>query len=303
MDFYLNYSSSIPYVIVFLASFFDYFFFFYLATMPAKKESRILIVLYLVINLTSLGMGQRGSAVLAIMFVISYYFLRNRINTGEKKWITRKGMILITMFCPIMLCFLFLFAYIRNDQDVDKVAITNLVGGFFYQQGVSVNVIGYAKEFEYDLPKGKCYSVGKIIDFINHNAISQIFFGTDPVKPQTVEHALEDHTLHAALTYMGSPNLYFSGGGYGGSFIADLWVDWGVMGIIVGSVILGICLAKIQVWCSSSFWKAAIGLMMYSNIIYAPRSNYIDFLYVFISFTALISFIVIYLIKNQKSYI
>lgn len=64
---------------------------------------------------------------------------------------------------------------------------------------------------------------------MNHNIISQKLFGTGPVKPQTVEHAMKDHTLHATLTYMGSPNLYLAGGGYGGSFIADLWADMGFL--------------------------------------------------------------------------
>ena len=39
---------------------------------------------------------------------------------------------------------------------------------------------------------------------------------------------------------------------------------------------------------------------MYSNIIYAPRSNYIDFIYyVFVSFTAIIVFAFIYCVKNN----
>lgn len=99
---------------------------------------------------------------------------------------------------------------------------------------------------------------------------------------------------------MGSPNLYLAGGGYGGSFIADLWADMGFFGIILGGLIYGICLAIIIKWCSLSFWKASVGLMMYSNIIYAPRSNYIDFIYyVFVSFTAIIVFAFIYCVKNN----
>lgn len=154
--------------------------------------------------------------------------------------------------------------------------------------------------FDEKQPKGKVYSIGKIIDFMSHNIISQKLFGTGPVKPQTVEHAMKDHTLHATLTYMGSPNLYLAGGGYGGSFIADLWADMGFFGIILGGLIYGICLAIIIKWCSLSFWKASVGLMMYSNIIYAPRSNYIDFIYyVFVSFTAIIVFAFIYFVKNN----
>ena len=161
-----------------------------------------------------------------------------------------------------------MISYVRAEKDVDIDDSANLAIGFFYQQGVSVNVLGYAKEFENILPEGKIYSAGKVVDFFNHNTISQLFFNTEPVKPQTTEHALNDHTLHATLTYLGSPSLYFSGGGYGGCYIADLWVDFGLFGVIVGSLIYGICLANIRKWCRKSFWGAAVGLMMYLSLIH-----------------------------------
>lgn len=299
LDFYLNYTNSIPYVIVFLATFFDYFFIFYMATMPSKKQCMPIIAIYLFINIASMGMGQRGGAVLAVMFIITYFFIRNKINPGKKTWITRKGILTITMSVPIVISLLFLMAYVRADKDTDSFDKQNLMLNFFYQQGVTVNVIGFVKDYEDDLPEGKFYSVGKVIEFLNHNIISQVLFGTKGIKPQTTEHALEDHTLHATLTYFESPNLYFSGGGYGGCYIADLWADWGLIGIIIGNIIYGICLAKIRDWCSKSFWMASVGLLMYSCIIFAPRSNYIDYVYIFIPFTALISFVIIYLVKNS----
>ena len=299
LDFYLNYKSSIPYIFVFLGTFFDYFVMFFLATMPSKKEARWIIIIYLLVNITSIGMGQRGGAVLSIIFVISYFFIRNRINPGRKPWIGKRGIVTLVLLIPVLISFLFLVSFIRSDREYDGNGSTNLIVNFFYQQGVSVNVLGYAKKFDNILPDGKLYSAGKIIDFVNHNAISQVLFDTDPVKPQTVEHAMDDHTLHATLTYLGSPNLYFSGGGYGGCYIADLWVDFGFIGIVVGSLIFGVCLANIRKWCSQSFWKASVGLLMYTNIIFAPRSNFIDFIYVFIPITAIIVFTIVFFIKNK----
>lgn len=299
MDFYLNYKPSVPYLIIFLASFFEYFVIFYLATMPTKKEAQWVIFLYLLVNIASMGMGQRGGAVIAIVFIITYYFLRNKIDPGTKPWISRKGIISIIILFPVFVSFLFLVAFIRTEKEIETQGTTNLVVSFFYQQGVSINVLGYTKQFEDILPEGKLYSAGKIVDFINHNAISQILFDKDPVKPQTTEHALEDHTLHATLTYYGSPSLYFSGGGYGGCYIADLYADFGYMGIILGSIILGICLANIKKWCTRSFWLASVGFLMYTRIIVAPRANFIDFIYVFIPFTAIISYAVIFCVKNN----
>ena len=299
MDFYLNYKANVPYLIIFMASFFEYFVIFYLATMPTKKESQWIISLYLFVNILSMGMGQRGGAVVSIIFIITYYFLRNKIDPGAKPWISRKGIISIIILFPVFVSFLFLVAFIRTEKEIETQGTTNLVVSFFYQQGVSINVLGYTKQFEDILPEGKLYSAGKIVDFINHNAISQILFDKDPVKPQTTEHALEDHTLHATLTYYGSPSLYFSGGGYGGCYIADLYADFGYIGIIIGSFILGICLANIKRWCTRSFWLTSAGLLMYTRIIMAPRANFIDFIYVFVPFTAIISYAIIFCVKNN----
>ena len=299
--YYLDYEPSIPYVFVFLAAFFDSFVIFYLATMPPKREIKWIITIYLLVNIASIGMGQRGGAVLSIIFVISYFFLRNSINTGEKKWIGRKGIIAIILSVPVLVSSLFLISFIRSEKDFDVNDSTNLITSFFYQQGVSVNVLGYAKMFDEILPEGKLYSAGKIIDFLNHNAISQLLFDAEPVKPQTYEHAVKDHTLHATLTYYGSPSLYFSGGGYGGCYIADLWVDFGIIGVIVGSMIYGLCLGGIRRWCAQSFWKSTVALMMYTNIIFAPRANFIDFIYVFVPFTSIIAFSIIFTVKNKPS--
>ena len=52
--------------------------------MPSKKDSKYVIILYLVVNLLSLSSGQRGGAVLAIIFLVTYFFIRNRVNPGEK---------------------------------------------------------------------------------------------------------------------------------------------------------------------------------------------------------------------------
>lgn len=93
MDFYLNYKSLIPYVIVFLATFLNILLCFF-GYNAIKKESKWIIIIYLLVSVTSIGMGQRGSAVLAIIFVVSYYFIRNGINPGEKPWIGKKEYLL-----------------------------------------------------------------------------------------------------------------------------------------------------------------------------------------------------------------
>lgn len=47
---------------------------------------------------------------------------------------------------------------------------------FFYAQGVSANLIGYAQTLAPQLPEGKLYTIGRLNDFINNNSITQALF-------------------------------------------------------------------------------------------------------------------------------
>ena len=119
-----------------------------------------------------MGIGQRGSFVLNFLFVITYLFLRNKIRPGNKPWIGRKGIISLLISMPLLVSFLYIFAYIRTDSNV--IDSKNLILSFIYQQGVSVEVIGYTYEYEDYFPKGKVYSIGDIINYFNHNKIALV---------------------------------------------------------------------------------------------------------------------------------
>lgn len=107
-----------------------------MATMPSKKDSKYVIILYLVVNLLSLSSGQRGGAVLAVIFLVTYFFIRNRVNPGEKPWITKRGIIILSALIPIFVSILFMIAFIRSDKDVDYKDSSNLVVSFFISRAL-----------------------------------------------------------------------------------------------------------------------------------------------------------------------
>ena len=267
--------------------------------MPSKKECRPIIFLYLFNGISYMGIGQRGSFVLNFLFVITYLFLRNKIRPGNKPWIGRKGIISLLISMPLLVSFLYIFAYIRTDSNV--IDSKNLILSFIYQQGVSVEVIGYTYEYEDYFPKGKVYSIGDIINYFNHNKIAQVFGDKEPVKPQSIEHALDDHSLDAALTYFVKPHLYLRGGGLGSSYIAEAWKDFGYIGIIIFSYIYGLILALIPQWCRKGFWWTAIGFIMYNNIIFAPRARAIKFIFEFFSLAVILMLLGLYLYSRYKT--
>lgn len=297
--FYIDFESTLPYVVILLGSLFDYCIYLFLATMPSKKEARPIIIIYLINGISYMGVGQRGGFVLSFLFIITYLFLRNKIMPGDSLWIGKKGIISLLVTMPLLVFFLYIFAYIRTDGEV--VDSKNVMMSFLYQQGVSVEVIGYAYDYEDYFPEGKIYSIGDILNYFNHNKIAQVFGDKEPVKPQSVEHALEDHSLDAALTYFVKPDLYLRGGGLGSSYVAEAWKDLGYMGIMIFSYIYGLVLASIPRWCRKGFWWAAMGFIMYNNIIFAPRARAIKFVFEFFSLAVILLFLSLYLYSKYKS--
>jgi len=296
--YYTSFETRLPYFVFLLGELFEYSVYLYLATMPVKKEAMPILILYLVNGVSYMGIGQRGGFVLSLLFVITYFFLRNKIEPGESKWIGKRGIIISLLSLPVLASFLYLFAYMRTDRDIGYS--NNLFLGFLYQQGVSVEVIGYGYEYENSLPEGRLYSIGDIVNYVNHNKIAQVFFGKRPIDPQSVEHAMDDHSFDAALTYIVKPHFYLAGGGLGSSYIAEAWEDMGYIGIILFSCMYGCLLALIFRWCHTSYWWTVIGFIMYNNIIYAPRARAIKFIFDFFSVAVLLLLLFVFIYSVCK---
>lgn len=297
-EYYLNYESRLPYIITLIAYSYEFLFFFFLATLPSKSEAKWPILIYILIGVCSLGSGQRGRFVLSVLLVVTYLFLRNYINNDGEKWITRRHIMIMAAMLPIFLGFLFAMSYMRTDRDVETSF--NFILAFLYQQGVSVEVIGYGFDYESFFPPSRLYLFGDIVDYFRHNFIAKLFFGAKSVEPQSIDHALNDYAFDATLTYYVKSNDYLNGVGLGSSYIAEAWHDLGYFGIGFVSYIYGYILAKVPLWCKTSVWKAAAALLMYINIIYAPRSRADKFIYVFISFVVVAIYGYLYFTSRSK---
>ncbi|MBQ2884854.1 MAG: O-antigen polysaccharide polymerase Wzy family protein [Alphaproteobacteria bacterium] len=295
---YLDYNSKLPYIVTLVAHCFEYAVMLFLATLPTKKESIIPILLYLILGISSIGTGQRSDFVLTILMIITYLFLRNTLDNNESKWIGRKGLWIIGISLPLLVLLLFLIAFLRMDVDVETSS--NFLLTFMYQQGVSVDVIGYGYDYYEQFPPNRLYLLGDIIDYYRHNFIAQFLFDAKPVEPQSVERALNDFSYDATLTYLVKPHLYLRGGGLGSCYIAEAWHDLGYIGVAFVNYVFGFILGRIPYWCRQNVWISSVALLMFINIVYAPRSRTIKFVYVFFSLVVILFYIFVYIYSKRK---
>lgn len=293
--------SNLPTIVIILSALFEYMVYLFLATLPSKRESRIVIILYLFFAFSNILGGDRGEFVLPVFVVIFYFFLRNRLYTGDSNWIGRKGILSLVMAAPLAMILLFSIAYLRDSKDLDHDSAGLLVGGFLYQQGASLNVVASAYENEKLLPQGKLYSMGPLIDYLKNNHFSRILFGTKPYEIGSHDLATKGNSLDSAITYLEAPEFYASGGGMGSCFIAEAFHDFGYIGVILYSLLYGLVLASIPKWNSRNVWLSVIAFVFLKYIMYAPRARATAF----IASAASVSFwpiaLVIYIISLQYS--
>lgn len=293
-SYYLDFKSGLPGIVGKLSNLYKPMLYLYLATMPCKKEARWLIYSFVLMAGFSLLTGGRSAFMLDCILVAVYYFLRNYL-TPETPWISKKGMIAIIAALPILLIAMFMMASLRSNEESDSASLTDLFFNFFFQQGISVQVIGLTHIYQDILNDGRLFSLGVITDNFNDNFIFRLMGMGVRYAPQSEDMALYGHSLANTLTYYHEPEAFLIGYGLGTCYIAEIWHDFGYLGLVLWNILYGFILAKSYQWAQRNIWMFALSLIMIMHIIYAPRGCACTFLSEsLLSPTLLIVFIFIY---------
>ncbi|WP_022890745.1 O-antigen polysaccharide polymerase Wzy family protein [Agromyces italicus] len=267
----LNYQSPLPLPIAVLASVLDVAFFGYLATMPSRRHVGIASAAYLGALATSLLTWQRADFMLGALTVLVYVFFRNATETTGRRWITGRGVaVALVAFLP-MVALLGLVNQLRGRTTGSTFPGFGIVD-FFFDQGVSVNVIGYVKEFESLIPQGRYYSFGSPIE-LWMSRVAPLFGSGQEFVGQSAERAADGHQLAHTISYIVMPQVYLTGSGYGSSFVAELIVDFGFAGLAIGALILGAILMVIPRWMQRGWFARLLSLLLVQQLLFAPRAS------------------------------
>ncbi|MBI6027019.1 O-antigen polysaccharide polymerase Wzy [Clostridium perfringens] len=274
-ELYSSYSSSYPIFVVKLAQMNAILLFIYLATKPTKRKCYVPISLYTISGVISLFVGQRNNFVLNIMIILIYFCFRN-LDSNNKKWLGKKHALILIISLPLILGTLNMVANFRVDSKVED-RNNKIISKFLYDQGVSVNLIGYAQVFDNQLSSKKVYTFGRLISFFNDNVITKIIFNTKTYDAQSVESALYGNSFADSISYIISPNRYINGWGYGSCYVAELIKDFGFSGVMVGNFIIGIILFYMRSFFESGIFRGAFALAMIRLLLYMPRDTTLSF--------------------------
>lgn len=276
-DYYTDYSeylhgNNILYLISKIELIMPVAWIVYLATGPNKKEIKLPLILYIIYLVISLGTGQRSTAMLGLVFISMYFIYRN----GEKKekWIN-KNMIIIFLLCiPAVLIFASYYNILREGGSFADASISESFINFFYDQGVTSNVLKRAYIYKDLIPNNNIYA----FEFL-HSGIFARLLGIPIYHGNTIEHALYGGSFTHSLGYVIMGESYLLGRGSGSCYIAELYQDLGYLGIILGNIVYAYLLSRIARPAKKyRILYNSVCFTLVIHLLWAPRGSFSAFI-------------------------
>ncbi|WP_341873404.1 O-antigen polysaccharide polymerase Wzy family protein [Enterococcus gallinarum] len=293
---FTTFHSSLPSIIQTFGNMYDVFLFSFLATFPKKKEVILPSFLYVLEGAIAASSGRRSVLILNIL-ILAVYFLSREDNESETEvWFGMKEKFFSIVSVPILIILMTFIGRIRsNFNSINSIkASQNSFFEFFYSQGISANLIGYTDIYRNDLPKGRLWTFGPFMEFIE-NSIVRPLQGLPPLSGQSLARAQNGFLFSQALPYLIMPTAYLQGYGYGSSFVAENYADLGLFGVFLGSLVYGgILLFLSKSLKRGNFVLIVISLSMARSILFAPRAAYFSFIVSTFSPSKIVAIILVY---------
>lgn len=281
---YTGLAPSVPFVFSLLSTIFPYVVFAYLATMPGKKASLIVMSAYILTGVPVFLLGNRTSLISKIVFCTVYFFIRNKLRVNTGRWITPA----IKMAFIIMVAASVLFLGVMNYSRADKVASleTSMPIGvdFFYRQGTTFDTLCQGLEHQdrlESLPQAVSYTFGDLIDYVKHNRLSRYLFGADDIGTKnSIKIVEESNSLAHRLSYVCLGEAYYlEGHGRGSVYLLENYLDFGYPGVIWFNFLLGMLMSgTVAMMKRGRFLLNLILLTVLSKVFLIARSSSSSFL-------------------------
>ena len=272
-EYYVSYESSFPYAFGTIASMMPYALCVFLASMPKKRYAYAYLIMYVASTLPNLLIGIRNDIVLALIFSFLYFYVRDYFD-GTKYWVGKFERMACVIMIPIALVFLGAYNYIRDSAEYQSNAFS-LITDLFYKQGVSFDVLclGYAAIPILPNVVAKNYTFGAIIDYLRTNIVSRTLFDIEPFPSGNSEmRAIYGNEFAHSMSYVVRDD-YLEGHGFGSSFILETYADFGFVGMIVFSVLIGmLTIYMLHLMKKSRMWRIVI-LLVLTQFFFMPRSS------------------------------
>lgn len=264
-DRYLGLSVRVPFFITIPAGMAVFFVIGYLATIPKKWCSVLVLGLYLLSGVPGILSGGRNAFMMKALFCFLYFVFRESYEKN-KKWIGKKEIVAIIVMIPITVLALGVMNYTRAGVGMDMTSPFEIAEDFLYKQGTSFDTLCQTVEYRGELRNDNYvnYTFGELYDFIFYNGISNRLLGTiDFGEGNNIYSGTLSNNLAHRISYIVLGNSYLTGHGRGTTYFSEVYLDFGYLGVVLFNLFLGFFISKFSEW----FRKGAVQRILLMNCI------------------------------------
>ncbi len=271
----------------------------YLVARPQLKPALLVCALYVGVGVISLQTLSRAQFTLNVIMVLLYLYMR-QVHFSERIF-TRRRTITLLALLPIVVSAMNWLATLRGRTEHVSGGLIEPIRDFIYSQGVSIKVILATQAQNPDFGEGKTFSLGPLTESLLN--LQSLATGTSPFSGQTAARAYEGHQLSHSISYAIAPYDYLRGVGYGSSFVAELLSDFGLVGVLVGSLIYGLLLSRASSVFARPLLAAVLTLLLLRNAMFVPRASFVFPISELVSPASLLAFVLmgLALLANRSS--
>lgn len=252
-------------------------FYGYLATFPNMRKLRTPLIFFMLYSILTLMTGTRGEIVLNTLFILWYFMKRDEFILNDNVVITKKRSVVLAILIILSFSLLFEYGYSRMGSSSTTASLSEKIFMFIKTQGgtgklVALGIQNKNEMLQYSSPFMLLFY--PIRNFLINNSLVRIFTGGS--LGQNISTLYHTGSFGDILTYVTNPTAYLNGAGLGTSYVTEIVLSFGTVGILAFSVILGKIFFRIDhiqlnQWTCNIFWINAFVILTY-----LPRNAALD---------------------------
>ncbi|MDO5093446.1 MAG: O-antigen polysaccharide polymerase Wzy family protein [Propionibacteriaceae bacterium] len=241
-------------------------FLVFLATLPPRRAVVLPVALLAIIQGLYLMTGVRREFTVFIIVLACYLVARHRLDPGEG-WITRRTVVVGTLGAAGLVG---LFTAVENLRGLGS---SSSAVSFLYNQGVSIRVIDNVVRYGDQLPE-QFY----LAPFA-HSGIVGRLLGLPTLQGNSLLRAEIGGSLsHSLSRLVLGERSYLSGVTTGTSYLAEGYLQYGLIGVVAVSLAAGLALRYVDGLGGGSLTANALRMLIVPALIWMPRGPATEFI-------------------------
>ena len=257
------------------------FVFLYLCCRPKLSQVFVVLLMFLVVEGgLQVLIGRRALIAKALLFIVWYVIMCCRYDREKMPY---TYFVFLGLFAVLVMVVFWFIEQARSDSN-DSFSLFGALKDFMVSTGGSDSVVANTIDKQDVFPKsGIVYLLYPLKQALFNNVavqqIKSVLFGiSTPDLAQGLEYVQANDLFSHWISYLVNQELYVNGYGMGTSFIAELFIAFGVIGVVIGGLLLGKAIAYMSAVNINgmSIEKNAIILYLAYNLFTLPRSGLFD---------------------------